>query len=99
MLATSTMDLVKKRPEHSEFMKSISFGKTKTKEQISNQRASWIETTKDNPIRAKVWNICRMGMVFQIKNLKKFCRDNSIKYRTFYDGVEINGYRLIKCQS
>ena len=69
----------KKRPTHSEFMKSIGFGKTKTPEQIRKHKEAWLETTKDNPIRAKEWTINGI----QIKNLKKYCRDNNINYYTF----------------
>ena len=85
-----------KRPEHSEFMKKSRLGQNKNKEQMEKSRITWIETTKDNPIRAKDWYIFRMGMIFHIKNLKKFCRDNNIIYSSFHKGSEINGYRLIK---
>ena len=86
----------KQRPDHSEYMKSIGWGKNKTPEHIVNHRASWIESTKDNPIRAKCWTIEQQGQVFEIKNLKKYCRDNNLNFRKIYRGEEDQGVRLVK---
>lgn len=86
----------KKNPKHSEYMKSIGFGKNKTDQHILNHKLSWIESTKDNPIRAKNWNVVLDGNIILIKNLKKFCRNNNINYLKLYKGYEVNGYKLIK---
>jgi hypothetical protein len=86
----------KTRPDHSEFMKSIGFGKNKTKEHIEAHRKSWIQSTKDNPIRAKVWVIEKDGVFMEIKNLKKFCRDHNISFSRIYRGKEHNGYVLAR---
>ena len=84
----------KKRPDHSKYMKSIEFGKHKTAEQIKNHKKSWIESTKDNPIRSKEWTIYFNGEIFKIKNLKKFCFEKNISYLRIYNGKEIDGYKL-----
>lgn len=84
----------KKRPDHSEHMKSIGWGKNKTEEHLANHRKAWIESTKDNPIRAKVWTLIKDGIEFQVKNLKKYCRDNGLKFSRIYGGGEDNGVRL-----
>lgn len=85
----------KKRPEHSEFMKSIGWGKNKTPEHVANHRASWIQSTKDNPIRAKVWTLQKDGQIMEIKNLKKFCRDNNLSFTKIYHGKEDQGWALV----
>lgn len=83
------------RPEHSKVMKERGFGKNKTQEHQENQSAAWIKATKDNPIRAMIWNVLKDGETIQVKNLKKFCRDNNISYSKFYRKVEVDGYTLI----
>lgn len=83
------------RPEHSQLMKDRGFGKNKTIEHQQNQVNAWIEATKNNPIRAMIWDVLKDGEVLKIKNLKKFCRDNKISYSKFYRKVEVNGYTLI----
>lgn len=85
----------KKRPEHSEYMKSIGFGKNKSKEHLENHRKSWLESTKDNPIRAKVWKLCKDNAIIEIKNLKRFCRENNLNYLSLYKGNVVSGYKLI----
>jgi hypothetical protein len=86
----------KTRPEHSDHMKSIGWGKNKTESHLANHRESWLKSTKDNPIRSKNWNIMIDGNITQIRNLKKFCRDNNLSYNKIHRGDDINGYRLIK---
>jgi hypothetical protein len=84
----------KARPDHSEHMKMIGFGKNKTQSHIDNHREAWLESTKDNPIRAKTWVLVRDGFEIQIKNLKKYCRDNSLNFNKIYSGREDQGVRL-----
>lgn len=86
----------KKKPGHSAYMKSIGWGKNKTDEHKRNHAKSWIESTKDKPIRAKSWNLLFNGEQISVNNLKKFCRDNSIDYLRLYRGNTINGYTLVK---
>lgn len=84
------------RPEHSEYMKSIGFGKNKTESHLANHRESWLESTKDNPIRAKEWKISYNNEILNIKNLKKFCRDNTIGYSRLFRGFEVDGYKILR---
>lgn len=81
-----------KRPEHSDKMKIIMKGKVKTNKHLENHRQSWMESTKDNPIRAKLWNIMTPVGLIQIKNLKKYCRDNNLQYLKVRDGRDKEYY-------
>lgn len=85
----------RKRPEHSELMKKLGFGKNKTEEHKRKQALSWIESTKDNPIRAMTWDVLKNDEIVKVTNLKKFCRENNISYSKFYRKVEVDGYTLI----
>lgn len=76
-----------KRPAHSEFMKSIGWGKNKSEEQIKKQRESWLKTT-GGTIRAMEWTVVSVetGEETKIKNLKKFCRENGYQYGKLHGG-------------
>jgi len=85
----------KKRPDQSKFMMGNNLNDFITPEIRAKRDAKWIETTKDNPIRAKKWVLLKDGIEVQIKNLKKFCRENDISYTMLFRGYEINGYKVI----
>ena len=84
----------KKRPEHSEYMKSIGWGKIRTEEHQKNLADSIRKRTQENPPRAKMWNMKKDDEVVEIKNLKKFCRDNELSFYRIYNGGEDKGWKL-----
>lgn len=86
----------KKRPDQSEFMMGNKLNDYITPEIRAKRDAKWIETTKDNPIRAKTWKLIKDNIEVQIKNLKQFCRDHNISYLKLYKGYEVDGYKLLK---
>lgn len=87
-----------KRPEHSEIMKQKGFGKNKTEEHIKKAQETWIINTKDNPIRALTWLLEIDGKQIQVKNLKKYCRDNNLTYSTVRDYKYSDNIKLLgKC--
>ena len=83
-----------KRPDQSKFMLGNNLNDFITPEIRAKRDAKWIETTKDNPIRAKKWKLLKDGIEIEIKNLKKFCNDNDLNYMALYKGKIINGYKL-----
>ena len=81
----------KKRPEHGEKVSKALKGRPKSKEHIENYK----KARQGKVWKAYYWQIKYNNEEFEIKNLKKFCRDNNISYNKFYGGSEINGYKLL----
>jgi hypothetical protein len=79
----------------SEEVRARGFGKTKTPEQWEKIWDAFRKRAEANPIRSNDWIVEKDGSPFNVRNLKKFCRDNNLKYLTFYRGTIVDGYRLV----
>jgi len=81
----------KKRPGHGEKVSKKLKGRPKSKSHIENYK----KARQGKDWKAYYWKIEYNNKEIEIRNLKKFCRDNNINYNKFYGGSEMNGYKLL----
>lgn len=81
----------KKRPETAKKISKSLKGRQKTKE----HKRALAEAKIGKVYKQYSWKIKYNNDEFIIQNLKKWCKDNGISYRSFYGGKEHNGYKLI----